>query len=221
MKETHYDSKSVDSLNRSRPSKGARKKVSSNKNKSGRQEEIIAKCKFCAGQHKRGQCPAYNKRCNNCQKLNHFAKCCTRPKLRTIKHVDADSSSEDESESEFFIGSIQATEEPSEIVETKQPSETEVVHDSVCQDDDVEIFAIENDTPATDCTLERVCDFQFMCILWFLVVYLTYFMKPVKETTFSSKIHKAFFANIRNDCVFSVIKNKQHSYAIRVWALSS
>ena len=31
-------------------------------------------------------------------------------------------------------------------------------------------------------------------------------MNPVKETTFSSKIHEAFFANIRNDCVFSVIK---------------
>ena len=33
-------------------------------------------------------------------------------------------------------------------------------------------------------------------------------MKPIKETTASSKIHKAFFANIRNDCVFSVIKKK-------------
>ena len=54
-----------------------------------------------------------------------------------------------------------------------------------------------------------------------LVVYLTYFMKPVKETTFSSKIHKAFLANIHDDCVFSVIKNKQYSYAIGVWALSS
>ena len=150
MKEMHHDSKSVDSLNRSRPSKGARKKVSSSKNKSDRQEEIIAKCKFCVGQHKRGQCPAYNKRCNNCQKLNHFAKCCTRPKLRTIKHVDADSSSEDESELEFFIGSIQATEEPSEIAEIKELSETEVVHDSACQDEDVEIFAIENYTPGTD-----------------------------------------------------------------------
>ena len=60
-----------------------------------------------------------------------------------------------------------------------------------------------------------------MYILWFLVVYLTYFMKPVKETTFSSKIPKVFFANICNDWVFSVIKNKQHNYAIRVWALSS
>ena len=54
--------------------------------------------------------------------------------------------------------------------------------------------------------LERIYDFQFMYIIWFLVVYLTYFKKPVKETTFSSKIHKAFFANIRNDCVFSVIE---------------
>ena len=55
-------------------------------------------------------------------------------------------------------------------------------------------------------TLERIYDFQFMSIIWLLVVYLTYFMKPVKETTFSSKIHKVFFANRRNDCVFSVIK---------------
>ena len=38
----------------------------------------------------------------------------------------------------------------SEIVETKELSETEVVHDSACQDDDVEIFATENDIPATD-----------------------------------------------------------------------
>ena len=52
---------------------------------------------------------------------------------------------------------------------------------------------------------------------------LNVFMKPVKETTFSSKIHKAFFANILNDCVFSVIKicNAAVKYAIRVWALSS
>ena len=54
--------------------------------------------------------------------------------------------------------------------------------------------------------LERIYDFQFMYIIWFLVVYLTYFKKLVKETTFSSKIHKAFFANMGNDCVFSVIK---------------
>ena len=36
IEEMHHDSKSVDSLNRSRPSKGARKKASSNKSKSDR-----------------------------------------------------------------------------------------------------------------------------------------------------------------------------------------
>ena len=55
-------------------------------------------------------------------------------------------------------------------------------------------------------SLERSYDFQFMYIIWFLVVYLTYFMKPVKETTFSSDINKMFLTNIRNDCVFCVIK---------------
>ena len=32
----------------------------------------------------------------------------------------------------------------------KEPSETEAVHDAACQDDDLEIFAIENDTPAAN-----------------------------------------------------------------------
>ena len=85
-----------------------------------------------------------------------------------------------------------------------------------CQFDSLSLSRMVEKQP-----LERIYDFQFMYIIWLLVVYLTYFMKPVKETVFSSKIHEAFFANIRNDCVFSVIKNKQYSYAIRVWALSS
>ena len=59
---------------------------------------------------------------------------------------------------------------------------------------------------AKSAVLERISDSQFMYKIRFLVVYLTYFKKPAKETTFSSKIHKAFFANIRNDCVFSVIE---------------
>ena len=50
--------------------------------------------------------------------------------------------------------------------------------------------------PKNKMAVERICDFQFMYAIWFLVVYLTYFKKPVKETTFSSKIHKAFFLQI-------------------------
>ena len=60
-------------------------------------------------------------------------------------------------------------------------------------------------------TLERIYDFHFTYIIWFLVVYLTYFMKLVKEMTFSSKVHKVFFANIRNDCVFSIIKKMSNA----------
>ena len=55
-------------------------------------------------------------------------------------------------------------------------------------------------------TLIEVSNWQFICIIWFLVVYLTYFIKPVKEMTFNSKIHNAFSANICNDCVFRIIK---------------
>lgn len=35
-------------------------------------------CKFCGGIHpfRREACPTNNKRCNKCQKLNHFAKKC-------------------------------------------------------------------------------------------------------------------------------------------------
>lgn len=33
-------------------------------------------CQRCATQHPPRQCPAYGKKCNNCQKDNHFARCC-------------------------------------------------------------------------------------------------------------------------------------------------
>ena len=34
------------------------------------------KCKNCGTQHKRNECPAYNKRCAYCQKWHHFASVC-------------------------------------------------------------------------------------------------------------------------------------------------
>lgn len=45
------------------------------------QREQINKCKFCAGSHRRGSCPAYGKQCAKCKKTGHFAKCClSKPK---------------------------------------------------------------------------------------------------------------------------------------------
>ena len=40
--------------------------------------EIIKKCKFCENSHHRGKCPAYGKVCHNCNRKNHFKKCCPR-----------------------------------------------------------------------------------------------------------------------------------------------
>ena len=33
-------------------------------------------CKFCGQQHERSKCPAFGKKCTNCQKWNHFATVC-------------------------------------------------------------------------------------------------------------------------------------------------
>ena len=37
--------------------------------------KMINNCKFCAGSHPRGKCPAYGQKCNSCHKKNHFARC--------------------------------------------------------------------------------------------------------------------------------------------------
>ena len=44
----------------------------------------ISQCKFCGNDHlwKRELCPAFNKTCSNCGKLNHFRKQCRLPVKR-------------------------------------------------------------------------------------------------------------------------------------------
>ena len=57
---------------------------------------LIVNCTFCGGQHTRGKCPAYNKRCNNCLQLNHFAKCCNIKNTRKVREIYAEASDKDE-----------------------------------------------------------------------------------------------------------------------------
>ena len=76
--------------------------------------EIIQKCKFCGGTHKRGACPAYTRKCNNCQRKGHCAKFCRKSK--NIREVDYDTSDSVQTESEedfspedgstFYVGTI-------------------------------------------------------------------------------------------------------------------
>ncbi|KAL1447286.1 hypothetical protein WDU94_014005 [Cyamophila willieti] len=44
-------------------------------------DEIHGICKYCGLAHKKGRCPAYNKRCNYCKKINHFENVCSKKKM--------------------------------------------------------------------------------------------------------------------------------------------
>ena len=79
-----------------------------------RSTEIIQKCKFCGGTHKRGACPAYTRKCSNCQLKGHYAKFCRNSK--NIRDVDYDTSDSVQTKSEedfspeegstFYVGTI-------------------------------------------------------------------------------------------------------------------
>ena len=45
------------------------------------------KCNFCGFTHDARKCPAYGKRCNRCNRMNHFQRCCT---LKQIREVNRD-----------------------------------------------------------------------------------------------------------------------------------
>ena len=56
-------------------------------------------CKWCGKKHGPGKCPAYGKKCNKCQKMNHFASVCRsstyRKKVHTIESQDEGDSDND------------------------------------------------------------------------------------------------------------------------------
>jgi hypothetical protein len=51
------------------------------------QSSSPANCKFCGGSHAKGKCPAFGKKCSNCQKRNHFAAVC---RSRRVHHEAGD-----------------------------------------------------------------------------------------------------------------------------------
>ena len=54
---------------------------------SGYGKSLIKNCKFCSYTHKRGNCSAYGKKCKNCLKPNHFAKCCPNKSANVKKKL--------------------------------------------------------------------------------------------------------------------------------------
>ena len=66
------------------------------------QQNIVNNCRYCTQTHARGNCPAFGKRCQKCNKRNHFAKCCLS-KTRDVNTVENDVV---KSSDEFVIDSI-------------------------------------------------------------------------------------------------------------------
>ena len=58
------------------------KKKPPHKDRMTEANDYFKNCKFCAGSHKCGNCPAFSKKCKSCKKTGHFAKC--YPKQKSV-----------------------------------------------------------------------------------------------------------------------------------------
>ena len=75
---------------------------------------FFEKCRFCGRGHKRGSCYAYNKRCNSCGSLHHFACFCPQPnptinRTRAVREINTLRDDQTATEQEFFIGEISSS----------------------------------------------------------------------------------------------------------------
>jgi len=74
--------------------------------------EVRQQCKYCAGQHDRGKCPAFGKQCRRCGKMNHFGKACMTKKYSNAKQVnqfeyeDMPINEDEYDSTDLFIGTI-------------------------------------------------------------------------------------------------------------------
>ena len=66
--------------------------------KNSAQSKVVS-CKFCGYKYEYGRklCPAFGKRCFNCNKMNHFSKACTQLKggVKYVKDQSHELSSDD------------------------------------------------------------------------------------------------------------------------------
>ncbi|UYV79311.1 K02A2.6-like [Cordylochernes scorpioides] len=78
-------------------------------NTTNQSHKIIENCRNCGRSHKINQCPAYQKRCNKCKKLNHFANLCRSQITNSYKVRQIVGSPEPEMNQEFVIQSVENT----------------------------------------------------------------------------------------------------------------
>ena len=94
----------------SKTNKGAKKfeKSDSKKKRDEVKTDVINNCKFCSYSHKRGRCPAFNRKCNNCGEKGHFGNRCPNNDGKDVKQIEKQSSDSSPSSDEdvFFIKEI-------------------------------------------------------------------------------------------------------------------
>ncbi len=66
-----------------------------------KQQSAVKSCWFCGGDYPhKGACPAEGQRCSNCDKMNHFAKCCLKQNNQNKKKAAHAVAEEDDKQSE-------------------------------------------------------------------------------------------------------------------------
>nr|XP_054606603.1 uncharacterized protein K02A2.6-like [Nothobranchius furzeri] len=79
------------------------------------------RCGKCGSSHRPKSCPAFGKSCNNCGKMNHYAKCCKAAPKQKVHTVDEEA----EDEEEFIVDEVHtSTSEKEEWVVPVEVNET-------------------------------------------------------------------------------------------------
>ncbi|UYV64834.1 K02A2.6-like [Cordylochernes scorpioides] len=109
MKHVLSDSDKQVAVTKMNSKKWEDRKEQRKENTTNQSHKIIENCRNCGRSHKINQCPAYQKRCNKCKKLSHFANLCRSQNTNSYKVRQIVGSPEPEMIQEFVIQSVENT----------------------------------------------------------------------------------------------------------------
>lgn len=122
-----------------------------------KRNDFVVKCKFCGRGHERDKekCPAYQSKCSNCGKWNHFATVCNQKKhIKNVKTIGEDSENSTDSDDERNEVVYTATTEKDDRIATANM-------DFLISNDEIRTTKCQLDTGAT-C---NVMGYQNYCAL--------------------------------------------------------
>ena len=102
------DEKSLDFLRKKGQSRPKHEKGKKRTQLTRKEETSMYNCRKCGYKHEKRKCPAYGKKCNNCQRSNHFAKMCKRQKIYAVGE-NYESSDTDTEYDQYFVQSVECT----------------------------------------------------------------------------------------------------------------